>query len=538
MDENGFVVGLNEGHNGGCAIIHNNRIIAISEERLNRKKNSEGYLYALNYCMNTFDAKITDLDIFAFSNYGKRLPDGYKGQLSPYVHDKVFINVDHHMSHACCAYYLSKFDKALVVVIDGQGNGNDTESYYIGDGNSLFKIGGNNANRSKYKGIGRTYETFTNFCGWSAQQAGKTMGLSAYGKSKYNDIKLYDINDNLEISSRCEGKYIEGAINFVKTKKLKLGKCGAGYGCRDAARYVQQQTEEVIIELINKLYSKYKIDKLCLAGGVFLNGVINQKILEETPITEIFVPPCCDDTGQAIGNALYAYHNYYKIPKRIDFFKPYLAREYTEDEVLDVLEKKQEKFILPYEVKQKEILFKKSNNIASDTAKLLSEGKIIGWFQGESEIGPRALGNRSILCAPFPYKMKDILNKKIKHREKFRPFAPAVLMEKVTDYFVNIDESMYMLKVCNSTKCAKNKIPATLNKDGKGRVQTVSREINSLFYDLINEFYKITGIPALLNTSFNDNNEPIVESPKDAMVMFCKSQLDYLIINDYIISKR
>ena len=168
---------------------------------------------------------------------------------------------------------------------------------------------------------------------------------------------------------------------------------------------------------------------------------------------------------------------------------------------------------------------------------MLSNGKIIGWFQGKSEIGPRALGNRSILCSPFPKDMKDTLNLKIKHRESFRPFAPAILEEKVSEYFKINGISPYMLKVPVCTEKAKDQIPATLHVDYTGRVQTVNRNINEKFYDLINEFYKITNIPVLLNTSFNDNGEPIVETPKDALVMFCKSNLDYLILGDYIIWK-
>lgn len=535
---NKTIVGFNTGHNGGCTVIHDNKLISIAEERLNRKKYSEGYLYSLIYCLDELGININDVDLFVSSCYGNRLENSFKGQLSSIVNNNSkFITVDHHLSHAYSSYFLSPFDKSIILVIDGLGNLNDTESYYIGEGNIIKKVGGNNVKRSKYKGIGRTYETFTNFCGWSAQEAGKTMGLSAYGKDKYPNVDLFDINKNLEISSKCEGKYINGALNFIKENKLDFGKPESGYENKDAAYYVQSQVEKIILKLVNELYDKYKIKNLCVAGGVFLNGIVNQRILKETPIENLFVAPCCDDTGQSLGNALYGYHSYFNYEKRIELKSPYLAREYKEEEILDVLEKRQEKFILPYEVKGKDITFRKSSNIELDTAKLLSNGKIIGWFQGASEIGPRALGNRSILCAPFPQEMKDVLNSRIKHRESFRPFAPSILEEKVKEYFDIDNISPYMLKVPICTEFAKDKIPATLHEDFTGRVQTVNEKQNSKFYKLLSEFYKLTNVPVLLNTSFNDNGEPIVETPKDAMVMFCKSDLDYLIIGDYIIKK-
>lgn len=532
------IVGFNTGHNGGCTVIHDNKLISIAEERLNRKKYSENYLYSLIYCLEELGLNINDVDLFVSSCYGNRLENGYMGKLKSIVNDdSKFVTVDHHLSHAYSSYFLSDFDESMIIVIDGLGNLNDTESYYIGKGNKITKVGGNNINRSKYKGIGRTYETFTNFCGWSAQEAGKTMGLSAYGKDKYPDVDLFEMNENLEISSKCNGKYINGALNFIKENNLDFGRPESGYENKDAAYYVQSQVEKIILKLVNKLYDKFKIKNLCVAGGVFLNGIVNQRILKETPIENLFVAPCCDDTGQSLGNALYGYHNYFNFKKRIKLKKPYLAKEYNEEEILDVLEKKQEKFILPYEIKGCDISYKKSDNLESDVAKLLSSGKIIGWFQGASEIGPRALGNRSILCAPYPRDMKDILNARIKHRESFRPFAPSIIEEKVNEYFDIDDTSPYMLKVPVCTEFAKDKIPATLHVDFTGRVQTVNKEQNSRFYKLLLEFYKLTNIPVLLNTSFNDNGEPIVESPKDAMVMFCKSDLDYLVMGDYIIEK-
>ena len=537
LNSNETIVGFNIGHNGSCTIIKGNDIISIPEERLNRKKHSEGYMYSFIYCLKKLGIEAQDVDLFVSSNYGEYLPKAYMGDFDVLGLDsKKFISIDHHLSHAYSTYFMSPFEEAMIIIVDGQGNLNSTESYYIAKNKTITKIGGNNSNRSKYKGIGRTYETFTNYCGWSAQEAGKTMGLAPYGKEKYPNIELYEINNECEISSKCEGKYYHGSYNFCKKNNMNFGNMGLGFENKDAAYFVQNRTERIIIELVQKLYNKYKIKNLCLAGGVFLNGVINNKILNETEIENIFVPPFCDDTGQSIGNALYGYYQFNN-SNRFQLKNAYFGREYTEDEILDVLEKKQNKYVLPYSVKSCDFNYKKSENIEKDTAKILAEGNIIGWFQGGSEIGPRALGHRSILCAPYPKEMKDKINAKIKHREMFRPFAPAILEEKVNEYFELNIPSPYMLNIGQAKEENAKKIPATLHIDNTGRVQTVNKEDNDIFYNLLVEFNNITNIPVLLNTSFNCGGEPIVETPKDALIMFCNTPMDYLILNDYIIWK-
>ncbi len=538
LDSKKTIVGFNVGHNGSCTIIKENDIISIPEERLNRKKYSEGYMYSFIYCLKELGIEAKDIDLFVSSNYGEYLPNEYMGDFDILGLDsKKFISVDHHLSHAYSTYFMSPFEEAMIIIVDGQGNLNTTESYYIARNKTITKIGGNNSERSKYKGIGRTYETFTNYCGWSAQEAGKTMGLAPYGKEKYPNIELYEINDECEISSKCEGKYYHGSYNFCKKNNIDFGKMGLGFDNKDAAYFVQDRTEKIIIELVKRLYDKYKIKNLCLAGGVFLNGVINNKILNETEIENIFVPPFCDDTGQSIGNALYGYYHHFNYSNRFQLKNAYFGREYAEEEILDVLEKKQIKYVLPYSVKSFDFNYRKSKNIEMDTAKILSEGNIIGWFQGGSEIGPRALGHRSILCAPYPNEMKDKINSKIKHREMFRPFAPAILEEKVNEYFELNIPSPYMLNIGQAKEENAKKIPATLHVDNTGRVQTVNKSDNDKFYNLLVEFYNITNVPVLLNTSFNRGGEPIVETPKDALVMFCNTPMDYLILNDYIVWK-
>ncbi len=364
-------------------MIHKNKIIAVAEERLNRKKYSEGYLYSLFYCLKALGISAAEADLFVSSSYHERLPERFRGDLAPAgLGSEKFISVDHHLSHAYSAFFLSPFKEAMILVIDGLGNGHDTESYYLAKDGLIEKIGGNDYSRSIYRGVGRTYETFTNYCGWSAQEAGKTMGLAGYGKDKYPKVQLYEANEDGQISSLSEGKYYHAALNFIKKNDLNFGRPFSSFANKNAAYFVQDRTEKIIIEIINRLYEKHKIENLCLAGGVFLNGIINQKILEETKIKNLFVPPCCDDTGQALGNALYGYHQHYKKDKIFSLPHAYLGKEYGDEEILDVLEKKQNVFVLPYEVKSNDFKFKKSRNICKETAILLSMGNIMGWFQG------------------------------------------------------------------------------------------------------------------------------------------------------------
>lgn len=518
--------------------MHKGRIIAIAEERLNRRKYSDGYLNSFFYALNALGITANDVDLFVSSSYHKPLSEHYMGQLVALgVPEDKFITADHHLSHAYSTWSFAPFERALVVVIDGLGNNTDTESYYLAEGNALTKIGGNDAARSMYKGIGRAYESFTNFCGWSAQEAGKTMGLAPYGHDVAPEVELFDIDDQNRIGNRLEGKYYHGAVDFAEEHKLDFGKAFSGFENKNAAHFVQARLEKVVLEVVERLAKQYQVNNLCLAGGVFLNGIVNQKISDRTPIENIFVPPCCDDTGQALGNVLYGYHEYFKAPKSLSLPHAYLGREYTDEEILDVVERRQAIYTLPYETKSADFSYKKSVDIVSEVAGLLAKGEIVGWFQGASEVGPRALGHRSIICAPYPAEMKNILNHEIKHRESFRPFAPVVPEEEVGEYFETAEPSPFMLRVAMAKPEMRDKIPAVLHVDYSGRIQTLTKEANGRFYDLVKKFKEIAGVSVLLNTSFNDAGEPIVETPRDALNMFCKTPMKYLVLGDYLLWK-
>ena len=271
---------------------------------------------------------------------------------------------------------------------------------------------------------------------------------------------------------------------------------------------------------------------LCLGGGVALNGVANYRILKEGPFEEVFIPPSPGDGGSAIGCAQYAYYSFFKNNRMIenDPSKPisnnaYLGPQYSNDEIKSFLESNK----IPYKKYERQDLLEK-------TAKLIEQQNVVGWYQGKMEWGPRALGNRSILADPRNAEMKDILNEKIKHREKFRPFAPSILEEYTSEYFELDVPSPYMLLVAKVKKPAL--IPAITHVDGTGRLQTVSRKANPLYHDLINEFFKLSGVPVLINTSMNVRGEPIVNTPEEAFTMILKTDMDYLVMDNYMVSRK
>lgn len=535
------VVGLNVGHDGGAAILVDGKIIcAISEERLNRKRYSQGYLNSFFYCLSTSNLRIQDISLIVFSSYGESLPANYQGELKSLgLSTSKFATLDHHLSHAYGSFFLSPFDEALVVVMDGQGNNNDTESYYIAEGQKIVKVGGNSPKRDPARGIGRTYEAFTNFLGWIDQDAGKTMGLAAYGDSSNIKVDLFKLSKNLEVRGALEYKYEKGVIEFMKKYKVNFGlpySKGQTKEATIAASYIQSMTETIIIELITKLVMRTGKKKLCLSGGVALNCSVNAKLVEKAIVEDIFILPASSDRGQPIGNALYGFQKLTGYIPKNSLKNDYFGRIYSEEQILAALQRKHSSFPKKV-VPRQEIIYQKQKNIAKTTASLLKERKIVGWFQGGSELGPRALGHRSILCDSRYEQIKDILNNRVKHRESFRPFAPSCLQEKTNWYFDFAKKSPYMLYSVPVLSEKKAIISAVVHKNNTARLQTVSKTDNGIFYDVINEFYKQTGVPVILSTSFN-NQEPIVETPGDAIATFLSTDIDFLAIGDYLVYKK
>jgi len=533
------VVGVNEGHDGGAAIVVDGVVkCAISEERLNRRKYSAGYVNSFFYCLNALNLKIDDISLVVFSNYHKPLPKHYQGALKPLgIPSQKFITVDHHLSHAFGAYFLSPFDDALILVIDGQGNNNDTESYYIGEGQKIEKIGGNSQKRNPAKGIGRTYEAFTNFLGWIDQEAGKTMALAAYGDSSTFKIPLFTLK-NTEVIGELKYKYEKGVLEFAKKRSLDFGSPytrGTTSKSANVAAYVQKELEKILVELVSELVKKTGKKKICMAGGVALNCSANTKLLQTGIVKDIFVLPAASDRGQAIGNALYGFYKLEKYLPRNSLGNDYFGRKYSEEEIILTL-RRERGYVEKHVPTQCKFQFEKQNSISKTVAKLLTEGEIVGWFQGGSELGPRALGHRSILCDPRRIELKEMLNQKIKHRENFRPFAPSCLLEKAPEYFESDRPFSYMLFALSAKPDKISQIPGVVHVDGNSRIQTVTKEDNDIFYQLIKEFYKLTKIPMVLNTSFN-SQEPIVETPENALSTFLKTGMDYLAIGNYLVWK-
>lgn len=533
-----------------CYVEDGKILRVIEEERLSREKHGIGFKSMFGrgkgYCLNDFNINIEDIDLIV----GNDLLSSYI--IKPYKNKIKLFN--HHLVHAASSYYTSGFEDSAVLVVDGSGsevqpNIRETISFGYAKGKdiSFFKqITGkisergqilgkpyedtNNATTSIENSLGDFYRIFTEFCGFEPLDAGKLMGLAPYGRDTYLD----------EIWKFVELKAPDDLVIHINNFDLDQfvlditrGKQGDElFQIRaDLAYAAQTIVEECTFVFLNHLYEMTQCPRLCLSGGVALNSVLNGKITVRTPFKEVYIQPAASDAGTAIGAALYGYyvlgnHDY---AKESVMKTAYTGRNYTDDEIRECLRKYSNK-----------INFIKSSyqEVIREAAKLICNGEIIGWFQGGSEIGPRALGHRSILADPRNPNMKDIINQRVKFRENFRPFAPAVLKEYTSEYFkMNYKESPFMLMVFDVLEEKKSVIPSVTHVDGTGRVQTVTKEDNDYYYDLIREFFKLTEVPVILNTSFNVKGEPIVETPEDAVKCFLKTEIDKLFIGEYIVKK-
>lgn len=533
-------LGIGSNHDFSGCLVKNGKIYrAIEAERVNKLKHSldafNPFSSVLKYLFPQGKARIA-----ALASCDTLSPKYY------FEHkDKVKL-YNHHLCHAANVFYTSPFEDSAVFVADGLGSVWSTK----GGGYKYETYSYYNVNKGKIKLLGKQYgeindsldETrlhqiyipnslglfynyITKIIGFGFLNDGKTMGLSAYG----NPDKFYKAfikhfvfrkngivnNDFGKNEVECYSSLIERAKDEKEKFDLKA----------DIAAACQRVFEEAYFYCLNYLYKATKSKNLCLSGGIILNSVANGKIRENTPFESIHYFPGCGDDSIAVGAALLAYyeHNPKKKPLPIRKQTPFLGKNYTNKEI-------------EQELKRQKVGFRKTKNIYEEAAKLIAQGKIVGWFQGASEFGPRALGHRSIVVDPRKRKMKDYLNSKVKKREPFRPFAPAILEEFVSEYFENGRRTPYMLEVFPIKKVKRKIIPAVVHTDGTGRLQTVGPD-NKEFYNLIKAFYKLTGVPVILNTSFNVNKMPIVETPKDAIDCFLGTKIDILVIGNYICDK-
>ena len=582
-------------HDSAAAIIVDGKIIAAAqEERFTRKKHDASYpKNAINYALKESGLKLNEVDHVVFyekpflkferllETYIGFSPSGFKSfsmSMPLWLSEKLFqkkmlfdalkeqdnnfndikkINFsEHHLSHAASAFFSSPYEEAIILTLDGVGEW-ATTTVSLGKNNKINILKEIHFPHS----LGLLYSAFSYFLGFKVNSGEyKVMGLAPYGEPRFKDIILEKLIDVKEDGSfRLNMDYFNYATGLTMTNnkfaklfnmKRREPENELSQIHMDIAASIQAVTEEIVLKITRFLFKEFKLKNLCMAGGVALNCVANGKILKEGLFKNIWIQPASGDAGGALGAAQAFYYqeldNKRKILKTDLMSGSYLGPQFTDDQVEN-------------ELKSCGANYKKltSDQIIKDTAKALSEEKAVGWFQGRMEFGPRSLGNRSIIADSRSEKMQKNLNLKVKYRESFRPFAPAVLFEKVSEWFEINSESPYMLLVANVKKSKqiemtneqknlfgidklnvkRSSIPSVTHVDYSARIQTVHKETNPMFYKLIEEFDKITKYPVLVNTSFNVRGEPIVCSATDAFNCFMGTDLDVLVCNNFILYK-
>jgi len=555
-------------HDSAVALLKDGHVIAaVEEERFSRKKFDDEFpKMAIEWCLKEAEIKPNQIDSVAFydkpvlkferllDNYIAVAPRGlysFLDVIPKWLHKRLWVKdeikkslsgfkgeiifPEHHMSHAAHAFYTSPFEESAILTIDGIGEWSTTS---IGHAkHNSIKI--TNDIRWPHS-LGLFYSAFTYFLGFKVNEGEyKLMGLSSYGTPKYYDLildNLIDVKDDGSIHLNM--KYFAFTYDKVMTNKKFSELFGILPKTKDEKTLqihfdigasAQKVLEDVILKMVNHVYEKTKMKNLCIGGGVALNGVANYKILKEGPFDNVHIPPSPGDAGSAVGAAQYLYYNHHNSERIIEMDpgkriheNVYVGPSFSNKQITKYLDSEN----IPYKSFDRESLLKK-------TAQLIADGNVVGWYQGKMEWGPRALGNRSILADPRRADMKDILNAKIKHRESFRPFAPSILEEYAGEYFEIDVPSPYMSMVVPVKK--PEQIPAVTHVDGTGRLQTVSKNTNLLYYDLIHEFYKITDVPVIINTSMNVMGEPIVNTPEEAFEMMLKTDMDCIILGNNII---
>lgn len=435
------------------------------------------------------------------------------------------INFDHHDTHAALACYGSDIKRAVCMVADGGGEEGSMSAYKYVNGRIelLYR-------QRSPESLGFFYALLTDCCGFDPikGEEWKVMGLAPYGKYDekiFNLLKSFFYVEKSRLRYNITSKVLNKTLEALRAVSLS-SKDGIA-AIADIAYAGQMAYENWMDELLQDLYKRNISENLVLTGGCALNSTYNGKILQQTAFKHLFVPSAPGDDGNSLGAALLAYHNDHPTSKPADrILTPYLGSEIKNDSLAHFL-----KFSKIEKIRHL------PNTICEETAKLLAEGKLVAWVQGKAEFGPRSLGNRSILADPRPEDMKDKINGRVKFREEFRPFAPSILHEYGNEYFEDYQESPYMERTLAFRKSVIHKVPAVVHVNNSGRIQTVKREWNARYHDLIKAFFELTGVPILLNTSFNVMSKPIIHTLEDAISVFYTSGLDIMVINDYIIEK-
>lgn len=583
-------------HDSAAALVRDGEIIAAcQEERFTRKKHDPAFPgNAITSCLELAGLALPDLDYIVFydkplvkferllETYLAYAPRGFRSFVAAmpiWLKDKLFLKTTlkkelaalggikvkdlppllftaHHESHAASAFYPSPFDRAAILCLDGVGEW-ATTSVWQGDGNRLTPLWEIDFPHS----LGLLYSAFTYYTGFKVNSGEyKLMGLAPYGEPRYVDRildHLLDLKD--DGTYRLDMSYFNYATGLTMTSS-KFHQLFEGPPRKpespisqkemDIARSIQAVTETIVLRLAATIQRETGMDNLCLAGGVALNCVANGRILRESGYRNIWIQPAAGDAGGALGAALAVWHGYLEKPRTTDGANDsmrgsYLGPRFSNEEIKKFLAERQ----APYAELPDPELFPR-------LAELLAGGNVIGWFNGRMEFGPRALGGRSIIGDPRNQQMQSQMNLKIKYRESFRPFAPAVKADKVADWFTLEGKSPYMLLVApvqedkrlagapaeklfglEKLKVPRSLIPAVTHVDYSARIQTVHRETNPRFYELLDQFDRRTGCPVLINTSFNVRGEPIVCTPEDAYRCFMRTEMDYLVLENILLSK-
>jgi carbamoyltransferase len=583
-------------HDSAAALIRDGRIVAAAqEERFTRKKHDPEFpANAIRYCLEEAGLSLSDIDGVVYydkplikferllETYLSFAPSGFRSfvkAMPVWLKDKLYLKqtlkrelaklgnckesalpplmfAEHHQSHAASAFFPSPFEKAAVLCMDGVGEW-ATTSVWLGDGNTLTPQWEMNFPHS----LGMLYSAFTYYTGFKVNSGEyKLMGLAPYGEPKYVDLILDKLMDLKEDGTfRLDMQYFNYATGLTMTND-RFAELFGGPARKpeseitakemDIARSIQAATEEIVLRLARTVHKELGVDYLCLAGGVALNCVSNGRLLREGPFKDIWIQPAAGDAGGAIGCALAAYYaksDAPRTPEAGDSMQgSYLGPRFQADEIARQLAD----YGAKYEILDDEVFYDRVSGILADE-------KVVGWFQGRMEFGPRALGGRSIIGDPRSRNMQSVMNLKIKYRESFRPFAPSVRAEKVSEWFEHDRSSPYMLIVApvreekriamtadeeklfgiDKLNIPRSQVPSITHVDYSARIQTIHRETNPRYYRLIEAFEEKTGCPILINTSFNVRGEPIVCTPGDAYRCFMRTGMDYLVIENFVLAK-
>ncbi len=574
MKKHTYVLGLNTyDHDVSACLLRDGAIaFAIAKERITRAKHASGfYKEVIDYCLEAEGITLDDIDLVVRNCYilpvpemEERLvyfdapgflPDFERGDAAKHPlyrsrSDKV-VTISHHLAHAYSAFAVSPFEQGVVMIVDGVGSyaSDVMEAYPPGDtatplareSESYYKFNGTRLECLKkvwmepdrgflsdefynMPGLGALYSRASTYIFGDWNKCGELMGLAPYGRRDQVRPLLELSDGKLHVppwTAEFREPYVADAgSNWERSPSMRHWE--------DLAWRTQDDTESVLLARARWLRETTGAKNLCMAGGVALNCVANGRVAREAGFDNVWIQPAAGDDGIAIGCAYYGWLEILERRRSFVMEHSYVGKRYDSQDIDSALRK----VLVRIQVEAR-----RSDNVCRDTARLLADQRVIGWFQDRSEFGPRALGNRSLLADPRKPEMKDILNSRVKHRQAFRPFAPIVLAERMKDVFEGDEDSPFMLIAKPVRPEWRDRIPAIVHVDGTARVQTVREATNPMLYRLLKEFEALTGVPVLINTSFNIKGEPIVETPGDAVSCFLTTGIDHLVMHDMMVSK-